>query len=423
MRSTSIRNAFNYRELEDSAICIRLVRLLPSRGSRDSLLKAEIDHYSFEQGLPEFAAISYTWGTEPTDRLMILSGTPINIRENFRQMLFEIRHFIETNHPERCFYFWVDGLCINQEDVTERNHQIQLMRKIYSKAAIVLAWLGPDANGGSDAVEYLGSMQRRRLSESHNSIHSGDPFVQNSFTRERSQSVLALFERGFWTRVWVVQELLLARDINILCGSKRVPWQNILDFFDGLQFYRISDRSRFMREAYLVKALNTPACRLAAERRVFQENPARGFPLTTAISRFKYWKCSDFHDKVYGFLGVCSDGHRIPVDYNKSPVDVYNDVLTMVCRSGQLDFDQAMDFAQCLAGCLEITCETFEAIPLRTFSWASPSRELQNTLRIIASYDPAPSLKEASTPARTNAHLNLTDKTSYISDIDEDCVF
>jgi hypothetical protein len=37
---------------------------------------------------------------------------------------------------------WIDAICINQDKTLERNHQVTLMRDIYSKASRVVVWLG-----------------------------------------------------------------------------------------------------------------------------------------------------------------------------------------------------------------------------------------------------------------------------------------
>lgn len=39
---------------------------------------------------------------------------------------------------------WADAICINQQDIYERNSQVLLMRHIYEGAEQVLIWLGKD---------------------------------------------------------------------------------------------------------------------------------------------------------------------------------------------------------------------------------------------------------------------------------------
>ena len=41
--------------------------------------------------------------------------------------------------------FWVDAICINQDDLEERSAQVQIMPQIYSRASCVIVWLGDDS--------------------------------------------------------------------------------------------------------------------------------------------------------------------------------------------------------------------------------------------------------------------------------------
>jgi hypothetical protein len=45
-------------------------------------------------------------------------------------------------HAGQPLTIWADGICINQADGKEKNLQVQLMRKVYSKSQHVLVWLG-----------------------------------------------------------------------------------------------------------------------------------------------------------------------------------------------------------------------------------------------------------------------------------------
>lgn len=50
---------------------------------------------------------------------------------------------------------WVDALCINQKDLTERSLQVLRMGIIYSKAKNVLVWLGPASKESDSAFDYM----------------------------------------------------------------------------------------------------------------------------------------------------------------------------------------------------------------------------------------------------------------------------
>jgi len=53
---------------------------------------------------------------------------------------------------------WIDAICINQDDVTERGLEVVKMGSIYSQARQVIIWLGPEFEGSSDAVQLLRSL-------------------------------------------------------------------------------------------------------------------------------------------------------------------------------------------------------------------------------------------------------------------------
>jgi Heterokaryon incompatibility protein (HET) len=54
--------------------------------------------------------------------------------------------------------FWIDALCINQEDVSERNHQVRMIGKIYSQAQGIVAWLGRARNNSDPVMRHLNSI-------------------------------------------------------------------------------------------------------------------------------------------------------------------------------------------------------------------------------------------------------------------------
>ena len=83
-------------------------------------------------------ALSYVWGS-PNDRTEIkCHDKPISITLSLADALRALRH---RNTPR---HLWADAICINQGDVLEKNHQVQLMGKVYEYAREVSVWLGND---------------------------------------------------------------------------------------------------------------------------------------------------------------------------------------------------------------------------------------------------------------------------------------
>lgn len=52
-------------------------------------------------------------------------------------------HFLDEMRLSHNFgLYWTDAICIDQSNVQEHKHQVQMMRQIYSRAESVIVWLG-----------------------------------------------------------------------------------------------------------------------------------------------------------------------------------------------------------------------------------------------------------------------------------------
>ncbi|KAE9369769.1 HET-domain-containing protein [Stipitochalara longipes BDJ] len=74
---------------------------------------------------PRYEALSYEWGLKET-KTISLNGEDYSIRTN----LFNALSNLWLKGQPRIL--WVDAICINQDNVRERNHQVSQMRCIYS---------------------------------------------------------------------------------------------------------------------------------------------------------------------------------------------------------------------------------------------------------------------------------------------------
>ena len=129
-------------------------------------------------------------------------------------------------------------------------------------------------------------------------------------SEEDDSAVKDLLARSYWRRLWIVQEVILARDI---LRSSMTSWSRFEDFLKGDFLFWNSD--------------SHPAGNLIRTR---LETRAP-FILFEAILRFqRRMKCKDPRDKVYGLVGLTGDGQQVPVDYSKSVSDIYTDVVLVL---------------------------------------------------------------------------------------------
>jgi hypothetical protein len=140
--------SYSYDPLPESHI--RLLAI--NHDSKPGSIRCQFQDHHIDQ-CPSYIALSYTWGPLSSNDSIILHGQKLTIRRNlasFFESLIRVHRKLHLRNPELKFLrsktlplLWIDQICINQEDVLERNHQITMMSLVYAFASGVLAWLGP----------------------------------------------------------------------------------------------------------------------------------------------------------------------------------------------------------------------------------------------------------------------------------------
>ncbi|TGJ81098.1 hypothetical protein E0Z10_g7657 [Xylaria hypoxylon] len=182
---------------------IRLLTLSPGAG--DDPVKCELSAEHIDD-LPPFEALSYAWGDPENRTPIIVTGETFRVTVNLAAALKCLRY------PDRPRLLWVDALCIDQRNILEVNEQVKHMVDIYPSATGVLAWLGPDDGSVGSAFEALRT-------------------ISDTITQGQISLLTALFNRPYWTRLWIVQELVLAQDIQFVCGEEYLPLVAVDHFF------------------------------------------------------------------------------------------------------------------------------------------------------------------------------------------------
>jgi hypothetical protein len=100
----------------------------------------------------------------------------------------------KTNELEEPPLFWIDAICIDQANVLERNHQVGLMKQIYTKAANVVVGLGREADHSDLAMSFIAKKGSAPLKP------KGDGF-RRMWTRDEGKALVALCQRSYWRRI------------------------------------------------------------------------------------------------------------------------------------------------------------------------------------------------------------------------------
>lgn len=344
-----------YTPLDPSSRQIRLLHVVCSGFDNDfapvicSLTTASLDDPSLK-----YIALSYVWGLDMSQTSLCVNGTEFKPTANLFDFLARYRKisYIVPEWELADFPLWIDAVCINQEDIPERNSQVQMMGSIYRSATRTISWLGPDDDDSETAImtlketfpKMMDSMQKRDLlawldpqqtnlwqeSERH-----ADPLnlTRNNFWHS-CQSIL---QRAYFSRSWITQELVLSRNVIILCGQQTIPliaftivwlW---LHHIEGLpcppqvdarlwSFLSTREGRRFINWGVLNKLPN-----LSNLMRDSLVAPEQNLALIwhELVLHARIQQATDPRDKLYSVLGILD--RRFKPDYAASIESVFCD--------------------------------------------------------------------------------------------------
>jgi len=315
---------YQYRPLDDSFI--RLIRILPER---KTMLRCEILHVSLRK-LPRYVAISYAWGDAGDTRKIELEGSLVPISVSLHGALSALRQKSES------VLVWADALSIDQQNVGERTQQIGLMTNIYALAESVAVWLGPEDDDSTEAVSILCD-----IADGGDSGVTLSEAVSTSAMRRALLAVVPLFERDYWRRLWVVQEIFNANEINVYCGPTRVPWdvyKKASKMFK-LERHLLERHLRQQKYGSSTDLLTYPAVLTAngpaslPDLRLLMEHVDE--PLLGVLRACRRKLASDPKDKLFGVLGILPEKVRneFRADYSRSLKDIYTEIVDYILKT------------------------------------------------------------------------------------------
>ena len=309
--STSKMATTTYKPLQDVDE-IRLLFLDP--GEDCDPIKCSISHVKLPSKL-QYEALSYMWGElgKPNADI-VLNGQPYCVREN---LFLALKNLRQTTTARA---LWIDALCINQQDINERNHQVNQMGTIYSQAQRVVAWLG------RPSLHCLWAM--RDISKGL--VLPNLPWSQwDSEIKARIERARILCSHEYWGRLWIIQELVLATDILLQSGRDTLEWKSMCMFF--MQIEKSARARSALTTADDIRA-SIPA-RIFRQWRDRQEAMSQNRKIDRNLHdlclRYAEANCQDQRDKVFGLLGFAEDccKEAVPVDYSLSLYEICGRVL------------------------------------------------------------------------------------------------
>lgn len=305
---------------------------------------------------PEYEAISYTWGQAVFPAQLQLANGKLGITENLANAL---RQFRPKDLPRN---LWADAVCINQKDNKERARHVKIMSLIYKCSKKALLWLGEETPYTRSAVQFLEEKGKSPglsvVRQGHNYKHwwRGPPALVASFKdgaevlkRARENHIQDLYGRDWFTRLWIVQEVTLAREAVLCCGSQQLNWET----FSSAMLFLMAAMNTLNLSLDEMPSVERVGNIIAIREHYHDIDEIRP-PLFVSNYRFfgKYMyklrdqNCTDSRDRVYALLGLRPWFYKlikvnvfdIEPDYNKPAFEVYREWARQLTRTPDLDF-------------------------------------------------------------------------------------
>lgn len=283
----------------DSIRLLELTRSGPGDPIQGCLIQSRLDE------TPKYSALSYVWGDpSPSDPILHVNGSQFRIRKSLFQALDHLLSDITT------MAIWIDQICIDQENDAEREQQVKLMSRIFTQAQRVICWLGlhdKDSEYAFDLLHILvtntpnpkaSSDWERAANKLWTAGYLKD--LSNMFdpTMVPFSAVAALANRPWFSRLWIVQEVALASELEFRCGGSTIRGTT---FFAAMQ--ALSSIIHDPPAPWLLKSFRH-AMRLGQLRA--QVTAGKPFSFPHLAQTLSTWGCKKSHAQLNALFGLVS---------------------------------------------------------------------------------------------------------------------
>jgi hypothetical protein len=315
---------------------IRVLHLLP--GAQEDAIRCSLLHVAVNQRFP-YEALSYTWGSPDRCYEVECNGFYLRVTSTLQEALRTMRY------PDKKRTLWIDQLCINQEDIQERNSQVTIMHLVYKHATRTVVFLS-SARESEQTKPALSTW--RLFSELRKASDAG---VGN--TMKECQE---LFTHPWFRRVWILQEISMSNTLRIIVyyNGNEMTWDKLSIAAGWFGQYAHGQRFRFFQFPPSVRQHEMIVTKWTAmdisgassfsslDRYGALTNKYNNWSytrfflwleprLTEVLQDSRFCLATDPHDKVYSLLNLLSSSTAradlawlLDVDYELPVADVYS---------------------------------------------------------------------------------------------------
>uniref|UniRef100_L2FRR3 Ankyrin and het domain-containing protein n=1 Tax=Colletotrichum fructicola (strain Nara gc5) TaxID=1213859 RepID=L2FRR3_COLFN len=247
-------------------------------------------------------------GGKMPDAPIICDGVTLVVGGELFRALRRLRE--EDGAPLR---IWVDALCINQQDISERNEHVKIMGQIYAGAS---------------------RTRKKGLFEIDMSVPQFQwLFEQTANTERLDWGLLSeMLNRAWFKRTWIIQEVANSKDISVHIGGLSFGWTFLSSVIRAIQMYKL--QSTIVE----CKALKTVAVmEQLRQERIDESAPFSTMPLLGLLEELRDFNATIPSDKIYGVLGLTERKDEFVVDYAQSAEKLFTDFAVRELQAGHMD--------------------------------------------------------------------------------------
>ncbi|PMD60902.1 uncharacterized protein K444DRAFT_628928 [Hyaloscypha bicolor E] len=298
-----------------------------SPGSLDDILHMTLEVRSLDESKLDYEAISYCWSQGIGDAIedkwdfeVKCDEVTINVPRNLGRALRRLRYRDKQRR------LWMDSVCIDQQNIEEKNCQVARMGQIFATATRVVVWLGEeDENtrsvcGTIRLLAKAGSILEKQDQATIQHALLTKPVCEvaglRPVSRKEMQAMGYLLQRAWFERAWVYQESVLASETVVKIGSFEIAGSTIVSMVEcrmeyGMSYIGKPENSLALDRAYV---MFLPLKKRSEFGSHFWQD------LFWALRARRGAKTSDPRDVVYSLLGVAAGGKfsAFTPDYNRS---------------------------------------------------------------------------------------------------------
>lgn len=255
---------------------------------------------------PKYTALSYVWGQEPDIHRIQVNNKNMKVRPNIFQALQRLAARARNDRHSSSQYLWIDSLCINQEDLSEKNVQVTQMANIYQRAENVILWLGEEDFASNSAISFIEQVVALHVT-----------FTGTWWESYALTALSQLLGRPWFRRRWIIQEAAFSRQTLVLCGGQSIQLETVAEALDLL---RARLNTAFASNANLAShaypaLYDSPATRiLALVNNVFKPLDTnisttieRRLSLEQLVDLSTFCEASDQRDTVFALLSLAKE--------------------------------------------------------------------------------------------------------------------